>query len=443
MAHSTPHRPPAADPNPKRLSAPGAHLAAKLASSLARAEPGEIEAQIEHALQIVGRFLDIDVISLCPFDDQGRLRPRHEWRTTGWMDPSFLLDTRHARWWTARTEAHEDVIVNDVGGLGGEAVYERALLAARGTRSLMAVGFGERGTERGYIVAETLREARSWISEEVTLLSTFAGTVTSALVRNNHHQRLLDSARQAESASTARNHFIAMLAHELRTPLTAIIGYTQMLDAQLPADRPPQAAEYIENILQCTSHVTSLITDTLDLARIDSGQMPLDLADLDVRDAMEGALIAIRPRAMSEQVALEWTPPAEPVRGRADSRKLQQLVINLLANAVKLSREHSRVVLSLEETATTYEIAVQDFGPGIAPRDRERIFESFARARRGHDDGDGAGLGLSLVHRLCELHGGHIELDTEVGQGARFTARLPKQPRPAAGRTPYIAAHSA
>jgi signal transduction histidine kinase len=148
--------------------------------------------------------------------------------------------------------------------------------------------------------------------------------------------------------------------------------------------------------------------------------------------------VAIRPRALSENVEIEWTVPGEPVRGRADARKIRQLVINLLANAVKHSHEFGRVVVSLCDERDRYAIIVEDFGRGIAPRDRVRIFDSFARGKS--DDGEGAGLGLSLVHRLCELHGGEIELDSEPGKGSRFTVRLPKQPRPALGRAPYVAA---
>jgi signal transduction histidine kinase len=438
MARSSAPRPPSEPPVPKRLSAPGAHLAARLATSLAGAEPGEIDAELENALQVVGRFLDIDIISLCPLGADGRLRARQEWRTTGWMDPSFELDTRQATWWGARAEFDEDIILDELATLGPPSTYERGVLASRGTRSLLAVPYGERGAEHGYLVAETVREVRAWLPEEVTLLSTFANTVSSALVRGRHHERLLESARQAEQASTARSHFIAMLAHELRTPLTAILGYAQMLEAHLPPEAARRAGECLQSIIECTSQVTSLITDSLDLARIDSGQMPLDVADLDAREAIEAALVAVRPRAITERVTIEWTPPDDEVRVRGDGRKLRQLVINLLANAIKHSREQGRVVITLDIRDDHYAISVDDHGPGIAARDRARIFESFARGKS--DDGEGAGLGLSLVHRLCELHGGRIELESEPGQGARFTARLPFQPPPAVGRSPYVAA---
>jgi signal transduction histidine kinase len=438
MHRSTAPRPPSESPAPRRLSAPGAHLTARLATSLASAEPGEIDAELEHALQIVGRFLDVDIISRCPLGKDGRLRASQEWRTTGWMDPCFELDTRQAAWWMSRASFDEDIILDEVSAAGALGTYEREVLTARGTRSLLAVPYGERGVEHGYVVVETMREPRAWIPEEVTLLATFASTMSSALVRGRHHERLLESARQAETASTARSHFIAMLAHEVRTPLTAILGYAQMLETQLPAQAPPRAGELVRSILECTSHVTSLVTDTLDLARIDSGQMPLDVAEVDVREAIEGALVAVRPRAITEEVTLEWTPPAAEVRVRGDARKLRQLVINLLANAIKHSREGERVVITLDATGDQYAIAVEDNGPGIAPRDRARIFESFARGK--HDDGEGAGLGLSLVHRLCELHGGQIELESEPGKGARFTARLPVRPPPAVGRAPYVAA---
>ncbi len=438
MAKFSTQRVPSQPPIPKRLSAPGAHLAAKLATSLASAEPSEIDAEIDHALQLVGRFLDIDVISMCPLGDDGMLRASLEWRTTGWMDPSFALDTRQASWWTARLRAKEDVIVSDLVELAEKAPYERAVLDARGTRSVVAVAYGERATGEGCIVVETTREARDWIPEEITLVSTFASTVEAARLRARQNERLLESARQAESASTARSRFIAMLAHELRTPLTAIIGYAQMLEAQLPSDGQPRLGECVQNILECTSHVTSLVTDTLDLARIDSGQMPLFLAEVDIRDAIEGSLAAVKPRAMSENVTIEWNPPDEPVVARADARKLRQLVINLLSNAIKHSREHERVVVSLEQAGDRYAIAVEDFGPGIAPRDRARIFQTFARGPA--DDGEGAGLGLSLVHRLCELHGGDVELTSDVGRGARFTVTLPKRPSPELGRAPFVAA---
>lgn len=436
MAQRTPSRVSYAPPLPKRLSGSGAHLSAKLATNLAGAEPGEIDAEIEEALGVVGRFLSADAVSLCVLGKDRALRASREWRRVGWMEPSFALDLDRAPWWREHQDTGEDVIVSDVRALTDDAGYERELLDGRGVRALLAVDFGDRDTQRGYIVAEMFREPRDWLPDDVNLLSALAAIVTSALARARHQERLLESARQAEKASSVRSRFIAMLAHEIRTPLTAITGYAQMLESQLGGSDRPEAASCIRDILECTAHVTSLITDTLDLARIDSGHMPLELEQVDVKTALDSALAAIRPRARSQNVDIDWEPPEAPLHARADPRRLRQLVINLVANAVSHSRERDRVILGAWQDSEHYAIIVEDFGPGIAPRDRERIFECFDRA--GETSGDGAGIGLALVKRLAKLHGGEVFLDSELGRGTRVEARLPKRPRRAVAPGPYV-----
>ena len=431
-------------PIPKRLSGPGAHLCAKIASSLASAEPGELDAEIERALQMLGRFLAVDVVSLCRLGPTGDLlRAEREWRATGWMDPPLSLNVSEAHWWSERQRASEDILIDDVASLPAEAVYEHTALQQRGTLSLLAVPVRDPESRSACVAAESLSERRRWLPEEVALLTTFCDCLGSALQRAHHHRKLLSTANRAEQASEERRQFIAMLAHELRTPLTAIIGYAQMLESELSTAGVSGLGEHVDQILQCASHVSAVVEDTLDLARIDSGRMPLHLADFDVREAIDGALAAVKPRAHTEEIQLSCEIPVQPVTARADARKLRQLAINLLVNAIKFSPEGGRVVIRLRSTADGYEIEVEDSGPGIAERDRERIFESFTRAdfQAAPDSpgGEGVGLGLSLVQRLCSLHGGRIRLDSEPGRGTRFTVWLPeKSPESAVGREAYV-----
>ena len=229
---------------------------------------------------------------------------------------------------------------------------------------------------------------------------------------------------KAEEASRARDEFLATLSHELRTPLTAIMGWAHLLRAgHLDEASRARALETIER----NAHVEAQLTaDILDVARIITGKLRVQLQRVDPAKVAAAALEAVRQDAESRRVALDMQVDGDPGPVAADPDRLQQVVSNLLTNALKFTPEGGRVDVRVAAAGDVVEIAVRDTGEGIDPDMLPHVFERFRQAgARGGRKG-GLGLGLAIVHHIVELHSGRVYAASEgVGRGSVFTVRLP------------------
>jgi signal transduction histidine kinase len=224
-----------------------------------------------------------------------------------------------------------------------------------------------------------------------------------------------------------RDQFLASVSHELRTPLNAILGLTEVL---LDRDDPLTTSQRstLRTIDSSGRHLLELINDLLDLSRLRARVVALDLRDVPIADPCQWTLDLIRPRAVARGVRVEMVNPTGDLRVRADERRLRQVLINLMDNAVNFTEPGGTAGLQVwQPDAEHVALSVWDTGSGIAPGDQSRIFEPFAQlgGRRGESRRAGSGLGLSVVERLVSLHEGHIEVDSVPGQGSRFTVVLP------------------
>jgi PAS domain S-box-containing protein len=246
---------------------------------------------------------------------------------------------------------------------------------------------------------------------------------------HEERQRLLEretnAREQAEAATRAKDEFLAVLSHELRNPLNSILGYTQITRANAhDAVKVVRNCEIIERSARIQQR---LIEDLLDTARIISGKLMIEAAPTDLRLVLEDALAVVRPAAEAKQIDLVATLGDEPQRIIGDAARLQQVVWNLLQNAIKFTPERGRVELRMERDGHRVRLIVSDTGQGIEPEFLPAVFDRFSqsdmsRARRH----GGLGLGLSLVKQLVELHGGMIEVSSAgVKQGATFTVTMP------------------
>ncbi|MES2936364.1 MAG: ATP-binding protein [Pseudomonadota bacterium] len=255
---------------------------------------------------------------------------------------------------------------------------------------------------------------------------------------------LLDSERaarqEAERANTLKDEFLATLSHELRTPLSAILGWVHILRHKLPPDLA-ELRKGVDVIERSTRAQTQLIDDLLDMSRITSGKMRLDVQAVVPAAFIEPAIETVRPAADAGGVRIEalLDPAAGPVAG--DPARLQQVVWNLLANAVKFTPRGGRVQVLLARVASHVEITVSDTGIGVKPEFLPHIFDRFRQA-----DGSttrrygGLGLGLSIVKRLVELHGGRVRAHSDgEGRGASFVVELPVKAVHERGGTPRAA----
>jgi signal transduction histidine kinase/CheY-like chemotaxis protein len=241
--------------------------------------------------------------------------------------------------------------------------------------------------------------------------------------------RMLQQIQQREAelreANRLKDEFLATLSHELRTPLNAILGWTRLLRAgALPAGSADRALEKVERNAQAQ---TRLIEDLLEVSRITTGKLRLELRPIDLAAIVHAAVESVRPAADARQVSLDTSGTDLRVPTLGDPDRLQQVVWNLLSNAVKFTPAGGRVVVTLTREDGTDRLQVSDTGIGIEPAFLDHVFDTFRQAdassTRQHG---GLGLGLSIARRLVELHGGTIAAASDgVGRGASFTVRLP------------------
>jgi signal transduction histidine kinase len=234
-----------------------------------------------------------------------------------------------------------------------------------------------------------------------------------------------------ESASRHKSEFLASMSHELRTPLNAVIGFSQVLKQQMFGELNPRQAQYVTDILESGQHLLSLINDILDLAKVEAGRMELQPSTFALNVTMENAVAMLRERATRQSITLESEIEPSVDLIEADERKVKQILFNLLSNAVKFTPAGGRVTVSARPLDDGVEIGVRDTGVGISAGDQARVFDEFEQLGPGRIQ-EGTGLGLALTRRLAELHGGRIAVESELGEGSKFTVWLPfRQPRPA------------
>lgn len=230
-----------------------------------------------------------------------------------------------------------------------------------------------------------------------------------------------DLARQtAERANLAKSQFVTALSHELRTPLQAITGFTENL--QRLDLSPERRRDALDRIGLASSHILSIVDDVLDLARVEAGAMPIDLSDLDAHEVIEASLDLIQPLADVRGIAVECSGP--PVTVRVDRRRLRQVVLNLVSNAVRFSRAGTTIRIVTEPGAERACIHVIDEGPGIPDELLARLFVPFDRLGADAGREGGAGLGLVLARRLTEAMQGTLEIASVVGEGTHATVTL-------------------
>ena len=248
--------------------------------------------------------------------------------------------------------------------------------------------------------------------------------------------------REIEAASRHKSAFLANMSHELRTPLNAIIGFSEVLKDGLFGALTPKQAEYLQDIHVSGKHLLALINDILDLAKVEAGRAELELTDVDLGACLEEALSIVRERAMRAAVDLILDAPADLGTVRADGRKVKQVVVNLLTNAITFTPQLGRVEVVARREGDRVWVDVRDTGIGIAPADQERIFQEFEQAAKpsGHD---GSGLGLALARSIVEVHGGRLSVASAVGRGSTFTFTLPVAGPPPPAAAPALVAATA
>jgi|SRR4029079_4437420 len=215
------------------------------------------------------------------------------------------------------------------------------------------------------------------------------------------------------------------MSHELRTPLNAIIGFSEVLSERLFGEMNEKQTEYVGDISESGRHLLNLINDILDLSKIEAGRMELDSSDFEIAATISNTLSLVRERAQRRSITLRSAVDPRLGKIHADERKVRQVLLNLLSNALKFTPEGGAIDVRATAHDDGTEIAVTDTGVGIAPEDQEAVFEEFRQVGSTAKKIEGTGLGLAISRKFIELHGGKIWVTSQVGAGSTFTFTLP------------------
>jgi len=231
--------------------------------------------------------------------------------------------------------------------------------------------------------------------------------------------------RQLEQANKHKSQFLANMSHELRTPLNAILGYTELVLDGVYGQISEKMRDVLQRVESNGKHLLGLINDVLDLSKIEAGQLALSLAPYSLKDVIHGVFSAVEPLAGEKAITLKVEIAPNLPQGYGDERRLTQVLLNLVGNAIKFT-DTGGVTISGSLADGAFRVAVRDTGPGISASDQAKLFQEFQQAdnsitrKKG-----GTGLGLAISKRIVEMHGGKIWLESTVGQGSTFTFTVP------------------
>jgi signal transduction histidine kinase len=269
------------------------------------------------------------------------------------------------------------------------------------------------------------RTPGEFVKNTVDLIRTFAAQSALAIENARLFHEIEDKSRQLEEASQHKSQFLANMSHELRTPLNAILGYAELMADGAYGEPSEKMLGILKRLEANGKHLLGLINDVLDLSKIEAGQLVLELSDYCVEDIAQTVRSTLEPLAADKKLAfkLELAPGLPP--GHGDGRRLTQVLINLVGNAIKFT-DAGEVAIKAEANNGSFHVSVRDTGPGISADDQTRLFQEFQQAdnaitrKKG-----GTGLGLAISKRIIEMHGGRIWVESQPGQGSTFTFTLP------------------
>ena len=257
------------------------------------------------------------------------------------------------------------------------------------------------------------------------LLRTFAAHSVLAIQNARLFDEIQDKSRQLEEASQHKSQFLANMSHELRTPLNAILGYTELMADGAYGEPSEKMLGIFKRLESNGKHLLGLINDVLDLSKIEAGQLVLELSDYSIQDIAQTVRSTLEPLAADKKLAFKVEIAAGLPSGHGDGRRLTQVLINLVGNAIKFT-DAGEVAIKAEANNGSFYVSVRDTGPGISAADQAKLFQEFQQAdnaitrKKG-----GTGLGLAISKRIIEMHGGKIWVELQLGQGSTFAFTLP------------------
>jgi len=390
-----------------------------------------LQLRLDDILEIIVRrvvsTLKAQQASVMIYNPESRLL---ETRASYGLESEFARNARRrlgegiAGWVAERREPVQ--LDSDAGAFRAEYKADRNITSALS----LPLTLGERCV--GVLNVNRINHPECFQSHHREVLQLFADHVGAIIERAEVMERLGSRARELEAVNVRlhevnrlKDVFLSTASHELKTPLTSVIGYAELLDENEEQLSREQRGEFLRRLRAEAGRLLSLIEDILDLTRIESGKLTLHCVSMSINEVAHAAVETTRSLARQHGVELEERLQPDLPPAVIDEVKIRQVLVNLLVNAVKFSPGGGRVVLETRRDDRCLRVLVRDQGEGIAPEDATHIFELFGQGVRERGERRGLGIGLHLVKRLTELHGGHVGVDSRVGAGSTFWVRLP------------------
>jgi signal transduction histidine kinase len=311
--------------------------------------------------------------------------------------PDVLQDSEYT-WWESQKVGHF-----------------RAVLAVPLMREMRPIG----------VLGLTRSNPKPFTDNQIELVTTFADQAVIAIENVRLFDEIQDKSRQLEVASQHKSQFLANMSHELRTPLNAILGYTELIADGIYGQPSEKMLGVLKRLESNGKHLLGLINDVLDLSKIEAGQLVLELTDYSLEDIAQTVRSTLEPLAADKKLAFKVEVASKLPPGHGDGRRLTQVLINLVGNAIKFT-DTGEVIITAGATDGSFQLSVRDTGPGVSAADQAKLFQEFQQAdnaitrKKG-----GTGLGLAISKRIIEMHGGKIWLESQIGHGSTFSFTVP------------------
>lgn len=322
---------------------------------------------------------------------------------------------------------------------------EYSLLNILNTESFITAPIIVRDESIGFILMGNTSLYGKTAEGDAELLSILSSQIGTAIENAKLYAELFGSHKELERRVADRTHeleklneelkrlnqmksdFISAVSHELRTPLTSIKGYASILMTGKLGDVLPAQKERLEKIDKHSNNLVHLINNLLDIARIESGKVQMEMKDISIKEMLDSIVDIITPQVKEKNISLKINSKIKFDRIKADQSQIERVFLNLLSNAAKFTPENGKITIDIEEKSDDTQFSIEDTGIGIPSQDIQKVFQEFFRADNALDQKiKGSGLGLSLVKKIIEAHKGKIWFSSELNKGTKFTFTIPK-----------------
>jgi signal transduction histidine kinase len=314
---------------------------------------------------------------------------------------------------------------------GAQSAHVLKLIERERFRDLVLVPLSAKDRHLGLLCFLT-RSGEVVRDTKLAALASLSSQLAVALRNIQYNEELAEKNEELTHLDQLKSDFMATMSHELRTPLTSVIGYSDMLLSGVTGELNERQSNFVSSILTNGESLLNLINDVLDLTKIEAGRLELNLEAVDLRSALLGVLPVVKPRAADKRIKVSTYLPTDVPTIIADPAKFNQVLLNLLTNAIKYTHENGNVSVEARSQDGFVEIWVTDTGIGIGREDIDRIFQRFTQIDSSASRlQGGTGLGLAITKELVELHGGQIRVQSKLGKGSSFIFTVPISHEPA------------